>query len=505
MSELLALGISHQTAPVALRERVALPDSQAADFGREMVADGEIDEVVTISTCNRTELYLVVGDAVEAETTALGMLARRAGIRPTQLAESIYAYRNCDVARHLYRVSCGLESMIVGEAEVQGQVRRAYDTALEAGTTGSLTSRLFRAALQTGKRVRSETAIGTGRASVSSVAVALAQETLGELRERQVVVLGAGETSELTARALAAQGVQTMFVANRRRDRALALATRFGGRALSFDELPSALDAADIVVASTASPHPIITRGELGDVMRQRAGRPLLLIDIAVPRDVEPACQEIEGVTVRDIDDLQGLVARNRSVRRGEVGRAQAIIEEEIGHFAAWMGSLEVIPTVAALRARGDEVVASVLEENAGRWDSLGERDRDRVAAVARAVATRLLHEPTLRLKRTDDRVHARVQVLRELFALDEEAGGPAADPRYGAGASDLAADPRYGAGASDSAADPRHGAGASDSAAEPSADAQAPAPRDVDDGGGAVHRLPRREALGGRSGRRRR
>ena len=239
MSELLALGASHKTAGVAVRERIALTDAAAERFMRELVGEEEIQEAVVLSTCNRTELYLVVGDAVEAETAVLGRLARRAGVRPTELLEGIYSLRNCDAARHLYRVTSGLESMVVGEAEVQGQVKRAYEAALATQSTGPLTNKLFRAALATGKRVRTDTAISVGRASVASVAVDAAREALGDLGSRHVLIIGAGETAEGTARALHEQGVRTMFVANRRRERAIELAQRFGGETVAFDALPA--------------------------------------------------------------------------------------------------------------------------------------------------------------------------------------------------------------------------------------------------------------------------
>jgi glutamyl-tRNA reductase len=427
-AELLALGLSHKTAPVALRERVALQEGQAVDFVRALVNGDPIAEAVAISTCNRTELFVVAGDAVAGETAALGALARLGDIRPTELAGSgVYSLRNCDAARHLYRVTSGLESMIVGENEVQGQVRRAYESALGAGTTGPLTNRLFAAALATGKRVRTETALATGPPSLSSVAVELARQVLGDLEDRSVLVLGAGETAELTARPLADRGARPVFVASRRHQRALALAERHGGRAVGFDRLPAELEAADIVVAATASPHAIVGSEELGVVMEARAGRPLLAIDIAVPRDMDPDCSALPGVTLYDIDDLQAVIARNRSVRKAEARRAEAIIEEEIQRFAKWLGTLDAVPTIAALRRRADEVVEHVLGENAGRWETLSPRDRERVEAVARSVASRLLHEPTLRLKRNEgDRAHARLQVLRELFALDEPVSEPA-------------------------------------------------------------------------------
>ena len=352
------------------------------------------------------------------------MLARRAGIRPTELAQEIYSPRNCDAARQLYRVTAGLESMIVGEAEIQGQVRRAHEAAMRAGSTGAFSNRLFAAALTTGKRVRTETGIGSSRVSVPSVAVDLAQSVLGGLADRHVVILGAGETSELTARALAEQGAGTMFVANRHADRALSLAQRFGGSVVGLDGLPDQLLQADIVVSSTSSPHPIVGREELELVMgeRERAHRALLLIDIAVPRDIDAACGELEGVTLYDIDDLQTVVARNLDTRASEVPRAEEIVEEEIQRFARWLGQLEVLPTVSALREHGNALVEQVLAENAGRWETASPRDIARIEAVARAVMSRLLHEPTIRLRSlSEERGHASLELVRELFGLRED------------------------------------------------------------------------------------
>jgi glutamyl-tRNA reductase len=421
MSELLCLGISHKTAPVAVRERLALTVNEADALCRELVDGAVASEAVAISTCNRMEIYLVTGDPVAAEAELLGSLAHRADIRPTDLTDAMYAPRNCDAARQLFRVVSGLESMIVGEAEIQGQAKRAYDQALSAGTTGPLTNRLFTAALQTGKRVRSETALGTGRGSVSTVAVALAREVVGDLSARNVVIIGAGETSELTAQALAGEGVRTIFVANRHADRARSIAQRFGGSVSSLDELPERLIEADIVVASTASPHPIIGVEELAEVMAARAGRALVLIDIAVPRDVEPACAALDGVALYDIDDLQASVARNRSEREGEREHAEVVVEDEIQRFARWMGQLEVMPAIAELREHGNAIVEQVLGENAGRWETASPRDRARVDAIARSVMQRLLHEPTIRLKSLDrDHGHQRVQLARELFGLRE-------------------------------------------------------------------------------------
>jgi glutamyl-tRNA reductase len=423
MTELIALGISHKTAPVALRERLALTERGGRELLQELTARDEVDEAVAISTCNRTELYLVVSDPVRAEGELLGRLAQRAEIRPTELAGVVYSPRNCDAARQLYRVTAGLESMIVGEAEVQGQVKRAYEAALAAGTTGPLTNRLFGAALQAGKRVRSETGIGRERVSVSTVAVDLARDVVGDLRARSVVIIGAGETAELTARALADQGVRTVFVANRHAARARSLAERFGGEVGSLESLPARLQEADIVVASTSSPHPIVGADELELVMRARDGRPLILIDIAVPRDIEHACGDLDGVRVYDMDDLQAVVARNLEVRDAERTQAEAVVEEEIQRFARWMAQLDVMPTIAALREHGARIVDQVLAENTGRWESASPRDRARVEAMARSVMQRLLHEPTIRLKESG---HGAQQMMRELFGLED---APAAEP----------------------------------------------------------------------------
>jgi glutamyl-tRNA reductase len=423
LNELLVIGVSHKTAPVELRERVALPEGRAVSVLRELISTDEIQEAVALSTCNRTELYMVVGDDVVAESTALGILARQADIRPTELVSHLYSLRDGLAARHLFRVTAGLDAMIIGEAEIQGQVKRAYELALVENTTSAFANRLFREALAAGKRVRTETGIGGSSLSLSSVAVELAQETLGDLSGRRVVVIGAGETGELTARALVERGVSSVFVANRHYDRAIGLAQRFGGQAVRFDTLPTELELADIVLSSTGSPHSIIERDELEAVMAARGGRPLLLIDIAVPRDIEPAVRGLEGVHLRDIDDLQRVVERNVSGREADARRAEALLERELERFQRWLGTLDAVPTIAALHGRGEAIARQVLAENSARWESLSDTDRKRLELMAGTIVRRLLHEPTVRLKASADEggTYAYVQALRELFGLDTE------------------------------------------------------------------------------------
>jgi glutamyl-tRNA reductase len=453
--ELLALGVSHKTAPLQLRERLALTEGRAAAVLAELTAREEIHEAVAISTCNRTELYLVATDAVAAESTALSVLSRQAETRPTELADSLYALRDLDVVEHLFSVAAGLDSMIVGEAEIQGQVKRAYELALVEGMTGPISNRLFREALAAGKHVRTETGVGRSHVSVATVAAELACRSFGlsatprpndercpassgkaidgerptdhpvsasDLSDRRVLVIGAGEQGERTAQALKDRGAHAVFVANRHYDRAISLAERYSGSAVPLDELPLELERADIVVSCTSSPHQLVGREELELILDERgAERPLVMIDIAVPRDVDPAVRELAGVALYDMDDLQREVARNLSVREAEAVRAEAIVARDVERFRAWLASLDVLPTIRGLRERADEIVEQVLSENATRWESLSDADRERLTAMSRALVARLFHEPTMRLRdgAEDEASYARVAILRELFGLD--------------------------------------------------------------------------------------
>jgi glutamyl-tRNA reductase len=423
MSELLALGVSHKTAPLDLRERLSLTEGSAVGALRELTQAAGIHEAAAISTCNRTELYLIVSDPVEAESTALGVLTRQAEIRPTELLGHLYSLRSSEATRHLMRVTAGLDSMILGEAEIQGQVKRAYELALVEGVTGPLLNRLFHSALTAGGRVREETGVGEKGVSIPSVAVELARRALGDLADRRVLMVGAGETAELVARALVARGIDTVFVANRHYDRAIGLAQRFDGTAVRFEDLPLEMERADVVVSATNSPHHIVERDGLEAVMLERAGRPLLLIDIAVPRDIEPDCRELPGVSVYDIDDVQQIVERNAGGREAEATQAELIIQAELDRFEQWLAALEVVPTIAALRDRGDEIVRRVMAENEARWENLGEADRERMDAMAKAIASRLLHEPTVRMRRAagSEDAYLYVSALRRLFGLDPQ------------------------------------------------------------------------------------
>ena len=423
MSELLALGISHKTAPLELRERLALPEGRAAGLMAEFASSGGSAEATIISTCNRTEVYLIAYDPVVAESEVLGSLASHAGIRPTELIGHLYSLRGPDAARHLFRVTAGLDSMILGEAEIQGQVKRAHELALVEGASGPILNRLFRGAIAAAGRARNETGISEKGVSVASVAVSETRRTLGDLANRQALVVGAGDTAELVARSLASNGTECVFVANRHFDRAMELAERFGGEAARVADLPERLAEPDVVVSATNSPHHLIDRELLEPVLASRDGRPLLLVDLAVPRDIEPGVRELPGVTVLDIEDLQRVVERNAATRAAEAAKAERILSAELDLFERWVDSLEVLPAVVALRERADEIVRRVLAENQDRWMNLSDADRDRVEKVTRAVAQRMLHEPTLKLKEMagTEAAYEAVNTVRELFGLDVE------------------------------------------------------------------------------------
>jgi glutamyl-tRNA reductase len=423
VSELLLLGLSHRTAPLDLREAVALTEGRAAGIMGELSAGPAVREVTTLSTCNRTEIYLVADEPVEAESLALSVLAGQAGIGPTGLAPHLYSLTGSEAARHLFRVAAGLESMVIGEAEIQGQVRRAHELALVEGASGPILNRLFQGALAAGGRVREETGISRKGVSVPSVSIELAEHAIGDLRGRRALVIGTGETAALVGRALSTRGTSMVFVANRHFDKAAELAARFGGEAARLDQLPEHLRVADIAISATNSPHHVIEAEDLA--FRAGAGDPgqLLLIDLAVPRDIAPGCRDLQAVILHDVDDVQRQVERNAGVRQAEGYEAGLILDAEIERFEAWLASLEVLPTVAALREFADDLVERVLAENQNRWEDLGEADRSRVEAMAHSIARRMLHSPTMRLKEVagSERAYESVSTLRELFALDVE------------------------------------------------------------------------------------
>jgi len=399
--KLFLVGISHRHAPVEVRERVALGPREAAALAHELVGSGEC---VCLSTCNRTELY-TVGDG--AETRALEMLRTLGG---DEVAALSYRLGDHAAALHLFRVAAGLDSLVPGEGEILGQVRGAY----EAGAPGPLLNRLFHDALHAGKKARAQTSIAENPASVSSAGAALAQQVFGDLTGRRVLIVGAGKVGELAARSLAARGAELVAVANRSDERGHELAGRFGAHAIPIERLGEELGSADVAVTCTSAPG-FLLRPE--DV-RERKGRPLYLIDLAVPRDIDPAVNEIDDCYLYDIDDLEAVVAASLSGRRREAERAEGIVAEEAERFRAWQASLEVVPTIASLRARAEAIRSAELSKA-----KLSDEQREAVESLTLQILNKLLHLPTVRMKEAaaaaDGVLYA--DAVRHLFGLEDE------------------------------------------------------------------------------------
>jgi glutamyl-tRNA reductase len=426
---LAVVGASHRTAPVELRERFAFGRAELAGALDAMAGRGA--EAVLLSTCNRTEIYLSdgTGDALPA---ARGLLAQRIGADAEEAGRYLYVHRDRDAASHLFRVTAGLDSMILGEPQIQGQVKQAYATAREvAGSgrpvVGPALNRLFQTAFSVAGRVRSETGLGIGAASVSSAAVELAKKIFGALRGRRALVLGAGEMSEVTLECLAAEGVRAAIVANRTFERARELAERWGGTAMKLDDFASALPDVDIAICSTAAPHPVITRAGLRRAMPGGPRKPLCIIDIAIPRDVEPEVGDEPNVFLYNIDDLQQIVDQNLDRRRAQLPAAESIILEGVEDYWGWYSALAVVPTIRALRDRGERLRQAEADRVLRQLAHLAPEDRRAVEALTRALTNKILHTPTVRLRHAagNGRGTGVVDAVRYLFELEHDTTEP--------------------------------------------------------------------------------
>ncbi len=411
------IGISHRTAPVEVREAFAFGAAELPEALAILRPFGE--GVLLLSTCNRTEIYVSSPHRIQEPHQVLAMLARLHGGMPACPDAPFYLLAGADAVRHLYRVAAGLDSQILGEAEILGQVRTAFTAANASGACDAVLSRMFHGAIRAGRRARSETHIGRYAVSMSSAAVALARSTVGELEEKTALVVSAGEAGKLTARALHDAGVQRMFVTNRNLERAVELAETLGGQAVPFDHLPWALAQSDVVISATGSTHPVITSRLVDRAIQGRNGRHLLIIDIAIPRDVEPEVAALHNVHLHNLDDLQELSNDNLEARRAEVHKVEVVVEDEAHRFLEWLGSLHVLPTISALRAQAEQIRTSELERTLGRLD-LSDEDRHRVEAMTSAIVKKLLHTPIDTLKQTTEGQRY-VEAARTLFGLDDQ------------------------------------------------------------------------------------
>lgn len=416
---LAVIGLNHRTAPVAIREKFAIPEYGLEDALVQLAAREGVQGCVILSTCNRTEIY-VAADTKNSLDAVWQFLSGTCSGGVHEIKRYTYTYLGTDVVRHLFRVASGLDSMIIGETQILGQVKQAYETARACGVVNWLINILFQHALAVGKRVRTETGIDRNPVSVSYAAVELARQTLGSLEGRPVLIVGAGKMSELTVRHLLANGISGVIVSNRSFERAKELARVFNGKAVRFEELYLWMRHVDIVISCTAAAHYVIRPEPMAEVVRDRQGAKLFLIDIAVPRDVDPQVGKLPGIVLYDIDSLQSVVDANLAERRRAATVAEEIIGEEVKSFTEALGSRFVVPTIVALKKRGDEVKERELRRALNRLGDLGERETRIITSMANSIVNQLLHDPIIRLKQLalQPDGYRYAGVLQELFDL---------------------------------------------------------------------------------------
>jgi glutamyl-tRNA reductase len=419
---LVVVGLNHRTAAVDLLERMTVPPSGLPKALHALVEREHLAEVVLLSTCNRTEVYARTTRFHDGVDDVRHFLAESSGVDPDSLAEQLYTYHDDAAVAHLFGVAAGLDSMIIGEGEILGQVREAWQLAERESTTGPLLSRTFRHAVEVGKRARTETGISRHAVSISSAAVSVAGEHVGSLVGRRVLLLGAGDVGEGMALALAGAGVEEIVVANRSRTRGRELARRVGGRAIALDEVADALVTCDVLLSSTGAPGTLVERSDMEEVMRRRDGRAILVVDVAVPRDVDPGVGQVFGVTLLDIDDLKAVGEQSLRARHGEVGKVRLLITDELERFRLERSARELAPLVTRLRERAESLRQAELRRYAGRLANLAPEDREIVEQVTRGLVNKLLHEPTVRLKEAAASTRGDVfaDALATLFALDD-------------------------------------------------------------------------------------
>ena len=419
----VAIGLNHRSAPVEIREIMSCHSSQMLEVLRKLKSYPGLQGVVVLSTCNRTEVYAATTDVEIGIYSIKRFLTSHYGIEENVLEQYLYAHTLYDAVRHLYRVASGLDSMVLGETEILGQVANAYQQACEAEVTNKAINVLFQNALAVGKRVRTDTLIDQHPVSISYTAVELAKQQFGELQGKRILIMGAGEMSTLTVKHLVAAGANTVLVSNRSYEKAAFLARECSGRAVRFDDLDQYLQEVDIVVSATAAPHFMLKPERIQEIMKTRKERPMLLIDIAVPRDIHPDVGKIPFVTLFDIDDLRGVVDRHHQEREIAAVKAEKIIEEEMLIFLKWHNSLFVVPTILALQQQGQKIKELQLERAFEHLNGLTPKQEKIVRSMANSIVNQLLHVPITNLKEyaTTTQGHLYTEILQNLFDLDVE------------------------------------------------------------------------------------
>jgi glutamyl-tRNA reductase len=422
---IIVVGLSHKTAAVEIREKVAFAPTQMEKPLRAVLSLPDITEAVIVSTCNRVEIYATTRDVAGGMARLKRFLAEYHKVPFETLEGHLYSYHGEDATRHAFRVASSLDSMVVGEPQILGQIKTAYGYAAEFKSSGIILNRFLHKAFSVAKRVRTETKIASSAVSVAFAAVELAKKIFGELADKTVLLIGAGEMCELAAKHFINVGVRGVMVTNRTFERAEKLAEEFDAKPIQFDDLFDHLHKADIILSSTGAPHFIIREKDINDVIRRRKMKPMFFIDIAVPRDIDPKVNDVENVYLYTVDDLNGVVATNLEQRKIEAAKAEAIVEQEIGQFFKWLSSLEVTPTIVALRSHFDEIRKAELAKTLAGWKNLPPDAEKKLDALTNAFMNKLLHQPTSVLKKTEqgNRNDLYVDALRSLFDL--QAGEP--------------------------------------------------------------------------------
>jgi glutamyl-tRNA reductase len=425
---LLVVGISHKRAPLELRERFAVNAEAMPEVLRRLQSEPEIEDAVVVSTCNRVEFVLRAFEKQDGMAAFRRFAESFYAIRFDDFADCFYVHREEEAVRHLFRVAAGLDSLIVGEPQVLGQVKRAYLVAREAGTCGNALESVFHRVFSTAKRVRTETHVAEAAVSVSSAAVELAEQTFGGLQGKTVMIIGAGQMGELAARHLVSKGATTLLVSNRTHAQAIALAHELRGLAVHFSEIWQAMRNADIVISSTGCPHFIITRDDIARLMPERHGRPIFLIDIAVPRDVDPSVREVPGCTLANIDGLEEVAHRNLCERQKSVEEADCILDEEMELFRQREEQLNVVPTIVSLRRRVEEIRQAEMKRMRRLFGELTPEQEQALQALTQGLVNKILHTPFMELKHAAQRPDRTefIDVVRTIFHLQEDSAQPA-------------------------------------------------------------------------------
>jgi len=418
---LLVAGLSHKTAPVEIREKLSFPPESLKTSLEGLVRLPAISEGVVLSTCNRVEILCSARDKESGIATIRHFLARTHNLTPAELDPYLYFYIDQDALRHIFRVASSLDSMIIGEPQILGQLKEAYRQAVECGVTGTVLNRVLHKAFSVAKRVRTETDIASSAVSVSFAAVELARKIFERLTDKNVLLIGAGEMAELVIRHLLSHGVRGLLIANRTLQRADDLARDFCGRAVPFDAIPVYLSQVDIVISSVAASDFVVTREHAATALKLRKNSPIFMVDISVPRTLDPRINDLQNIYVYDIDDLEGIVESNKKGRASEALKASEIIEKEIVSFSHWLQQQELTPTIVHLKEKGEAIRQQELAKTLSRWPELSETERQALEALTASIVNKILHDPITYLKSREMTTGSSLQEIRKMFGLPDE------------------------------------------------------------------------------------